>query len=65
MTQDIPIKQTKEAKRYSCPEEPPIEWPSFTQMWLREQNDSNEALRKLIYDTLPDDTPFVSSILPK
>jgi hypothetical protein len=34
--------------------------------WARiYKRNSKEELRKLIYDTPPDDTPFVSSILPK
>jgi hypothetical protein len=63
MTQDTNYSWHDDAARYWTPHRTPAERRADIAR-LAERN-SKEALRKLIYDTPPDDTPFVSSILPK
>jgi hypothetical protein len=50
---------------YVEPEEPRLMIVDQPPSALSDGRNSKEALRKAIYDTPPDDTPYMSSILPK
>jgi hypothetical protein len=67
MTEDIPDNWNNYSARYWADGKPKRRNIAARRAdWVRiDKRNSKEALRKAIYDTPPDDTPYMSSILPK